>query len=572
MKRIESLALVSALAGCLLSGCGQDRLAAGEILNPPGKAAVSGTIYDAGSRPVARTVVRAYPVGYDPVADSSSPAIRGWSDTTDAEGRFDLKGLDTGLVNILAVDPATRKRLLIRGVKPGAGGNVAVGRNLEDPGTLIVPLPEAALKAESYLYIEGTPLFVVPGALSGPTPQAVFDSVPPGLTPPIRLVVTRAPRTVKDIATEVRIRPGDSRSLAVMPEWKDYARIFIGPEAQGAALTATVRAYPLLVRLDSANFPFARARPDGGDLRFTDPAGKPLAYELETWDPAARAATAWVRLDSLRPGDTARFIRMHWGNPDAAGESAGARVFDAKSPDGAYAGVWHLSAQEAGSPPAIPDASSFGNPGFVGGNTAGLAVVPTPFGRGIDFGGRGSAILTGRQFPNPGVLTLSLWFRTGTTSGGRLMGFNKWKQELDSIDFRDRHIWMGDDGRLHFAIYQTKAPPGTAKHILSTQAAFNDREWHMAAATISEAGLRFFVDGKLEGTDTTVTTGQVFDGYWRLGYESAFDDWPFFPTASSFDGVLDEARVRQRRLSDEEIRLDYETQRPGSRAARIERD
>jgi hypothetical protein len=153
-----------------------------------------------------------------------------------------------------------------------------------------------------------------------------------------------------------------------------------------------------------------------------------------------------------------------------------------------------------------------------------------------------------------------------------LIGFNKWMKELDSLDYRDRHIWMSDDGRLHFAIYESKEPATTAKHILSTTAAYNDGAWHMATATISVAGLRFYVDGRLEGSDPAVTTGQVFNGYWRLGYEFAFDDWPSNPSAASFDGILDEARVRRRPLSAEEVRLDYETQKPGSRATLIEKD
>jgi hypothetical protein len=547
-------------------------MAAGEILNPPGKQVAAGIIYDSGSRPVARTVVKAFPVGYDPVADSGTLPETGWSDTTGEDGSFDLKGLDTGRVNILAVDPATHKRLLIRNVKPGAGGNVAAGRVLEPAGSLVIPLPEVVLKAESYVYLEGTPLFVSSGALSGASPQLILDSLPAGLAPPLRLVVTRSPRTQKDLGTDLRIRPGDTRSLAVLPEWKDYARIFLRHENEGAPLTAPVRAYPLLVRLDSSRFPFRQARADGADLRFSDIKGNPLAYELETWDPAGGTAAAWVKLDSLGPGDSAHFIRMYWGNPDALGESSGARVFDAAHPGGAYAGVWHLSGQEAATPPAIPDASSSGNPGFVGGNTAGLQVVASPFGRALDFGGRGSAILTTRQFATPGTLTLSLWFKTGTDSGGRLMGFNKWMKELDSLDFRDRQIWMSDDGLLHFAVYESGVPLAQARHILSTSVPYNDQAWHMAVATISAEGLKFFVDGKLVGADATATTGQVFDGYWRLGYEAGFTDWPFSPSAASFDGILDEARVRERAITGEEVSLEYATQKPGSRAVDLESD
>jgi hypothetical protein len=560
----RALAAACALAG--LCACGPDRVAGGEVLNPPGKATVTGMIRDEAGAPAAGALVRAYPAGYDPVADAGS-LPSGWSGIADARGRFTLTGFDSARVNVLAFAPQGGARLLLLDVRPGDTGDVAAGARLRPPGTLIVPLPEADPRPEAYVYLEGTPFHAALETDRG-LPRAVLDSVPAGRLPRLRLVSARAPRAVRDLGAGLRLRPGDRRDLGTLPEWKDYARIFVSPAAAGAALADPVRGYPLLVRLDTA-FPFAAARADGGDLRFTNAAGAPLAYQIEAWDPAARAAAIWVRVDSVAAGEAATVLRLFWGDSAAASESSGPKVF--RDSLGPYAGVWHF-AGPAGGPDFLADASEAANPAFAAGTPDALRAAASPLGGGADLGGRGAALLTGRQFPQPGDLTESIWFRTTTRAGGRLIGFDKWKTELDSLDFRDRHIWMGDDGRMHFGVYRSKVPADQARHVISGEKPCNDGAWHLAAATIGPGGLRFYVDGEPAGADTTVSIGQAFAGYWRMGYEARFDDWPEAPTAASFDGDLDEGRVLQRALGPEVLRLDWATQRPGSAAVTLEGD
>jgi hypothetical protein len=302
-------------------------------------------------------------------------------------------------------------------------------------------------------------------------------------------------------------------------------------------------------------------------LRFTTKDGNPLPYEIETYDSKNLQATLWVRVDTLKPADPNQFIRLYWGNPAAVSESNGPGVFDST---GKYAGVWHLRFQEAQGEATLRDASTAKNDAFIAGNLSGLHESDSQLGGAASFDGTGAALLTSRLYTRPGDMTISLWFKTTTDSGGRLLGFNKWKTELDSGSFRDRQIWMDDSGMVHFGIYHSKVSPDSAKRILNTSKAFNDGKWHMVAATLSAAGIELFVDGQSYGTDPGGTAAQAYDGYWRMGYERKFTDWPSPPSASGFNGWLDEARVSYLPFSMEKLRLDFQSQKQGSRVVDIE--
>ena len=120
-----------------------------------------------------------------------------------------------------------------------------------------------------------------------------------------------------------------ARAADAYAAWARSAELSLNTAPSGAGIASTLTGFPLLVRLTADNFDFAQARPDGGDLRFAKPDGTPLPYEIERWDPNLRAAEAWVRLDTLRGGDSSQSIRMYWGNGAAADSSRGAAVFSA---------------------------------------------------------------------------------------------------------------------------------------------------------------------------------------------------------------------------------------------------
>ena len=65
------------------------------------------------------------------------------------------------------------------------------------------------------------------------------------------------------------------------------------------------------------------------------------------------------------------------------------------------------------------------------------------------FDGR-STIGSARTFDNPVTYSEECWFRTTTTTGGKLMGFG-YRQASTSSAY-DRHVYMQNDGRLTFGV------------------------------------------------------------------------------------------------------------------------
>lgn len=87
--------------------------------------------------------------------------------------------------------------------------------------------------------------------------------------------------------------------------------------------------YQVLVKLDSGNFNFERAKPDGSDVRFTDSTGKNLiSYWIESWDRPNQLAYLWVLVSSIstEPNDTT--IYLYYDNPAATPVSDGKTTFD----------------------------------------------------------------------------------------------------------------------------------------------------------------------------------------------------------------------------------------------------
>jgi len=84
--------------------------------------------------------------------------------------------------------------------------------------------------------------------------------------------------------------------------------------------------YQLMIVLDPTSFDYAKANPDGSDIRFTDTDGvTPLNYFIERWEQNGRSVI-WVLIPYLPIGE--KRIWMYYGNPNATSESNPYAVFD----------------------------------------------------------------------------------------------------------------------------------------------------------------------------------------------------------------------------------------------------
>ena len=169
-------------------------------------------------------------------------------------------------------------------------------------------------------------------------------------------------------------------------------------------------------------------------------------------------------------------------------------------------------------------------------------------GGALALNGSSQYLYTANAISAPTAYSLEFWFKTTTTSGGRLFGFGNNQTGSSTTD--DRAVYMTNSGTLTYGVTN-----GTNKTV-TTAAGYNDGSWHFVTATLGASGLLLYVDGVKQGSDTTTTTAGTYTGYWRFGYDS-LSGWPGSITSNYFAGTMDEARVVSRQLGDTEIANDY---------------
>lgn len=165
-------------------------------------------------------------------------------------------------------------------------------------------------------------------------------------------------------------------------------------------------------------------------------------------------------------------------------------------------------------------------------------------GKAAGFDGSDDVVFSNTQFSNPTVFSTEAWFKTTTTSGGKIIGFGN-AQQGESGSY-DRHVYMLDNGRLVFGVWTGQ------QNNIETAASFNDGDWHHVVATQSGDGMRLYVDGELQGTNPQ-TQAQPYDGYWRVGGDSRWAG-----SSNYFRGTIDEVAVYGYELSASRVTAHYQ--------------
>lgn len=144
----------------------------------------------------------------------------------------------------------------------------------------------------------------------------------------------------------------------------------------------------------------------------------------------------------------------------------------------------------------------------------------------------------------PNTFTAEAWFKTTTGSGGKIIGFGN--SPTGTSSSYDRHVYMDNSGRIWFGVH-----PGAVRTV-SSSASFNDGQWHQVAASLGANGMRLYVDGKLVGSRTDVTSGQAYPGYWRVGGDN-INGWTNRPSSNNLSGTIGQVAVYPRVLVRSEI-------------------
>jgi signal peptidase I len=160
-------------------------------------------------------------------------------------------------------------------------------------------------------------------------------------------------------------------------------------------------------------------------------------------------------------------------------------------------------------------------------------------------GSTGRLVSGGSAVTSPRTFSLELWFKTTTTTGGKLIGFES-TRNATSPTF-DRHVFMRPDGRLVYGGWSAS----TVKTIVSPLA-YNNGGWHHLVITTHQSPALeqvsvMYVDGLPVTTGTTTKTSN-YSGYWRVGY-GALPTGTGYPASASFSGTIDQVAVYDTALS-----------------------
>lgn len=370
-----------------------------------------------------------------------------------------------------------------------------------------------------------------------------FEGLPAGRIR-LRMLTTRPHRRFAD--TVVALGPGQDAQVTLPPPgldenyaaWARSLRIVVQTKAVGVLSDAYD--FPLAVRLTRPAYDFAQS--DGKDLRFADAKGRPLAFALEKWDPAAGEAVAWVHLDTVR-GDAADTLRAYWGNPGSPDLS------DPKAVFGSFSAAWRFG-EAAGA--AYSDASP------TGASAAG-SVDPADrrgaVGSGIAL--RGNDTVTSPAVPAlmpEAALTLSAWVRIDAANpagmGVATLG-GDYGLRIDSAGHPHFFLWAGS-GYLK---------PWDLDIIDS--GGLGDGQWHLLTGTYNGTSMRIFLDGD-ERASMQPRNRLLYPqtGAFRMG--GAGEN-----AGGGFAGGLDEVEVSPRVRASEWIQLRWEAERPGSKLLRF---
>jgi hypothetical protein len=403
MNRTIAAYLVSfALLQCGVRCTMQNNLAGGgtDVSNP----VVTGRAVGFCGSSASDTKVMLIPVDYNAYADAGLPSSS--IDTTDTSGLYLVIAPSPGVYNIEAEQLPTGNKHFVPVDTLKMNDTLVVPLDMIwQPGSIRILFPDATYADSGYVYIPGSTMFAF--ILNG---VAVLDSVPAGIIPEIRYVNLLNEDKNHLVNAEVSVSSGNVTTVADYYSWRHSRQIVLNTTASGAGVSGDVYHFPVLVRLNGANFDFTQAQRYGHDVRFAKPNHEPLEYDIDTWDSANGTAAVWIKLDTVYGNNSSQYILMCWGNRNAADQSNGSVVFD--TGDG-YRAVWHLGEASGNAAGEVTYSNVVGTYyGSLPRRNAGGAVGGSQTLNGYgDFIGMGSGAL------NPGLSTISLsaWIKRGDT-------------------------------------------------------------------------------------------------------------------------------------------------------------
>ncbi len=501
--------------------------------------AVTATIYDGSGLPAegATVYVRKQSFVKD-IKDFGKTPIP--DAVVDSNGIFIIDSLDTGDYSIEIRDASSQAVLLTCSLDEG---DTIITMNPDTTratatltGTVTHSLPE---RENLYVQVYGLDRLVKVDSI---TMQYTIPDVPEGDFT-VNIVTTNKiykPTTITDVAAQ----PDSTTTIDTVPVlsmtdeyyvyWQYNRQCIINTAPTGADITDDVYHFPLLIRLNDANFSFGEAQLDGRDIRFTKTDGTPLYYQIERWDRQNSVAEIWVLIDTVFGANSTQSITMYWGNDQAQSRSNSTKVFETENN---FAAAWHLGNN-------VLDATANKNDG-INSNSVNIAGI---IGDGRYFDGSGDYIRFGNDASIKEIsaeITTGCWIKTSLHPDTNV-----------SIIRHDGHYTGLQTSFGSMDAWVVVWTPDRRITAFTWDSVFNDNNWHYYVSTYDmNRGVTVYLDGKVIHTDTTITgalatdaTEDFFIGGSELGHEF-------------YEGLLDEVRVSSHARSAAWIKLCYENQK-----------
>ncbi|HSU67859.1 MAG TPA: DUF2341 domain-containing protein, partial [Tepidisphaeraceae bacterium] len=326
----------------------------------------------------------------------------------------------------------------------------------------------------------------------------------------------------------VLVLPSTGRSQD--SQWRHSGSMFILTTLDAANLpaSASVKDFPLLVRLNSDFFNFSQAQAHGEDLRFVTSSGKQLPYQIDQWDAETGRAAIWVRVPEVK-GDSGQELRILWGNPEAKSESSGPAVFNETN---GYVTVLHMDQNVVDDAGALKPKDTGTTP------VAGIIGAARHFapGHGIFCGDHLTTLPTDA---NPH--TSQAWIRAERSNGTVLAWGNEHAQGKVVMQFRSPpHINMD----CYFSGGNVEG-----------RATLPLRQWVHVVHTYQKGDSRLYVNGVLDGTSARATPPLNIKSPARFFVGGWYDNY-------TFAGDIDEVRLSNVVRPADWVKLEYENQKP----------
>jgi hypothetical protein len=354
--------------------------------------------------------------------------------------------------------------------------------------------------------------------------------------------------------------PGGEPDGAVStPGNPQYSKtVTLDTTATGAPVMGDVPKYPVAILLNANNFDFSQAKAHGEDVRFLGADGAPLPYAIESWDATAKLAAIWVKVDVK--GNAKTTLKMTWGDAGASDGSDSKKVFDTAE---GWTGVWHLSEPGNTTMGGYKDATGNAADATQKAMTA-AGSAPGRIGNALSLASASKQYLQvdlekSKLFDLPNKMTYSLWVNPKSHTVEYQCMFSKGEGGF-RIHFYGSSSWDENRGRNIVEM----CAEGTASNDMcpvkpGTGTDVAPGKWTLITAVHDHPRLFLYVNGAQEATITANET-------WKsdatkpvsIGNNSS-------ALGRAFDGLLDEPRVLLVAKDASWIKLDFESQKEGSK-------